>query len=103
MNPSVASVIVAVVGVAGIVIGGIIQAIVGRGGRRADMTDKITSSYDRRLDRMDQDYEKLEKQCAKCETEYGAMKKVLRALVRAWDSEDHAAISAAIAAVRELT
>ncbi|OMC06219.1 hypothetical protein A5733_17855 [Mycobacterium sp. NS-7484] len=102
MNAAIVSIIVAGVGVLGVLGGATIQAISGRGGRRAEMTDKITASYDRRLDRMDRDYAKLEGQCTKCQDELAAMRKVVRTVVRAMDANDPTAIETAISAAREL-
>lgn len=103
MNPAVAALLGSISTGAVTLLIAVMAVAVGRGGRRADIADKITEASDRIFERMGKDYEVLDRKCGKCETELGEIKRVLRAWVRAVDSNDPATISAAIAAARDLT
>ncbi len=117
MNPAVATVISACVGGLVVLIGAVINAAIGRGGRRADIADKITESSDRIMTRMDREIAKVEAKCDKCETrlaatqrsledmevEFRRTKSALRALIRVLDENDPAQIQLAVDAARELT
>lgn len=102
MNPAIAAVLGA--GIAGLVslCVAAIGAAVGRGGRRADIAEKISEASDRIFERMEKDISKVERQCEKCTLELRTVKAVLRATVRAIDANDPAAIDVAVAAAREL-
>lgn len=102
MNAAMAAVIGASISGLVVLLGAIINAAVGRGGRRADIADRVSEASDRIFDRMDREVSKVERRCERCEHELDSVKKVLRCVVRSLDAEDHAAIDAAIAAAREL-
>lgn len=117
MNPAIATVIGAVMGGAVAIIVAVINSTVGRGGRRADIADKVSQAWDPVFDRMDKDLERVSKQCEKCEnrlavtqralaemeTEFRRTKSTLRALIRVLDENDPAQIAVAIAAARDMT
>lgn len=94
----------------------ILNAVVGRGGRRADIADKVTEAWERTSERLDKDLAKIEAKCEKCETRLSVterhleealddarrVKAVLRALVRVLDANDPTQVDAAVTAAREL-
>lgn len=117
MNPAIATVIGALAGGAVAIIVAVINTTAGRGGRRADIADKVSAAWDPVFDRMDKDLERVSKQCEKCEnrlaatqrslaemeTEFRRTKATLRALIRVLDENDPTQIASAVAAARELT
>ena len=117
MNPAVATVIGALVGGGVAMVVAIINTVAGRGGRRADIADKVTEAWERTSERLDKDLAKIEAKCEKCEMRLAATqrtleqietdsrrtKAALRALIRVLDSDDQAALREAIDAARALT
>lgn len=123
INPAVATVIAAVVGVGGLIVGALISAWLNRDKDDVDMAAKISEAWDPVFKRYDVDIARLKDRCDECKTELGdtkaelretkrelretkaeltQMKGVVRATVRAFDSADPDAVQNAIDKAREL-
>ena len=66
MNPAMAAVIGAGVTGAVAIAVAIINVVVGRTGRRADIADKVSQAWDPVFERMDKDIVRLEEKCDEC-------------------------------------
>lgn len=120
MSAAAATVLAAVVSAIVALIVALFNAWFGRGGRRADVADKITKASETLLSRMDTDKAELTAKCHRCETKLDAtnaafeahksesraeLKKVyrvLRTLVLAMDRGDATATESAKAAAWDL-
>jgi gas vesicle protein len=130
MNPAIAAIMVAVVGVIGAVLGSFVSALLNKDKHSAetkdlgaDTAEKISAAWSPAFERMDKDLERAEKQCMKCEKKLEAtearllvterhmqdfeddarrMKAALRALIGVIDSGDSTQLKAAITAAQQL-
>ncbi|TRW85561.1 hypothetical protein FK535_09195 [Mycolicibacterium sp. 018/SC-01/001] len=83
MNPAVATVIGALVGGGFAVVVAIVNAAVGRDGRRADIADKVSQAWDPVFDQINTQVSDLKKECKDCRSELNAVKRALRLVIRA--------------------
>lgn len=83
MNPAVATIVVAAIAAAGALVGAIVNAMLGRGGQRADIADKVSEASDRIFARMDLEIAKVEKRCKRCENELHSRDTAIDALIDA--------------------
>jgi hypothetical protein len=117
MNPAVAALLGSISTGAVTLIVAVFSIAVGRGGRRADIADKVSEVWDRTTKRLDHDLAEIEAKCDKCESrlviterrladaedDAKRAKRALRALIRVIDTNDPVAIAEAIEAARDLT
>ncbi len=83
MNPAVATVIGAGVGGGVAIVVAVLNAWFGRGGRRADIAEKVSAAWDPVFDQINTQMGELKKECRDCKTELGQVKRALRAVIRA--------------------
>lgn len=130
MNPAIAAIMVAVVGVIGAVLGSFVSALLNKDKHSAEIKDlgadtaeKISAAWSPAFEALDKDLERAEKQCMKCEKKLEAtearllvterhmqdfeddarrMKAALRALIGVIDSGDPTQLKAAITAAQQL-
>ena len=95
MTAAVATVIVAVIAALASIVAAIINVAFARGGQRADEASKLTSTGMNLL-------AEVKANCDTCRAELVQVKKVLRAVVRAYDANNTTAHDEAIAAAKEL-
>lgn len=69
MNPAIAALLGAVCTGAVTLLVAIISIVVGRGGRRADIADKVSETWERTSARLDHDIAVIEEKCDKCQKE----------------------------------
>jgi len=95
MTPAAATVLAAAVAGAVSILVAIINAWLGRGGRRADITEKITSSAGSLLDQLQEETAAAKAGCERCESQLKRVFRVLRTLLLAMEQNDPVAVSAA--------
>jgi hypothetical protein len=124
-GPVFALLITAVFGGGGLTIA-VLNALVGKGGRRADVAAHITEANDKLLARFEREldeFDDMKERCKRCETkqfltegrlaeserrerrledEMKELKAAMRVTVRAVATKDHEAVAAAISSVKNL-
>lgn len=102
MNPAIATIVVAVVAALGGIAGAVVSAWLNRDKDDAEIAGKISAAWDPVFKRYDTELARVTTKCDKCEHELGGIKKAVRAWLHAYDTHDEDAVTAAVAAAREL-
>lgn len=102
MNAALATVYAAAIGAIGLIIGAVLSSYLNRHKDDAAVADQVSKAWTPLVSELRVDLAETKKECGECRRELGQVKKALRATVRALDSDDPDALSAAIDAAREL-
>lgn len=102
MNVALATVIASAIGAVGLVIGAILSSFLNRHKDDAAVADQVSKAWTPLVSELRTEISETKRECFECRGELAQVKRALRATVRALDSDDPSALSAAIAAARDL-
>jgi len=102
VNAALATVIASAVGAVGLIIGAILSSWLNRHKDDAAVADQVSKAWTPLVAELRVDLADTKRECGECRRELGQVKKALRATVRAMDSDDPDALTAAITAARDL-